>query len=762
VQELATLDPVTKAPPQSRIGDGANASAIVFKLLDADLLRASKRAKIKGMYDGNAPYNREEMKAKGMQTNCNLNFRQAPSIINQVKTPYYDLVVEVSLLADIQTSFGKATERADWSQIISEEYHRLLTDWDDWDDMIQKHQFQMLLNGPAVCFFHDEIDWRPDVAGAGEVLVPDETSTRLDELETIAILKNYPAHKLYRYIKNPEQAAILGWNVKAVEQAIIDSRNTSGEPPTSAQQLEWLQMKFKNADIYYGTYECTPIRTAHILVNEFDGRVSHHIIRADRQQTEFLYSNIGRFASMREAICPFFYDIGDGTWHSVNGLGNEIFAYCETFNRLRCREVDGAMIASTILLEQKTAEQATKAQLLTLSNLSILPPGITIASTNIGQGIEATVSVRRDMEQGMNQNIGVLQSAPGAANPRQGQKAKMMELQQKAQLNKGNINRYYTSYDRLHQQIYRRASSPKVSIHTPGGKEALDFQKRCLDRGVPKEALTQIDSVHAMRSIGAGSAVNALMVTEAIMDHAASLPEEGRQLVLRDRISRLAGGKFADRYMGEMNTKKLKTQDDSIAQLENDALRNGGECVITIEQSHIIHLESHIGDCEKHIQEFQDATNQAGQQDINGLQRLFVHLDAAGKHELEHLEQLKDDPIRKDDYQKLFKRWQQLGRIQDQVRQQLEEAMQAQQKEQAAQPQHDPTDFLKLLDYKTAPESVKIQMEQAAQLQRQEGDVSVPEKKLEDAGQKIELKAGDQQHKHAVNDIKLAREVNQV
>ena len=762
MQDLETLDLQTHNPPKSRIGGGAEASALVFKLLDADLKRSEQRNKIKGLYDGNAPFSPAELKAKGMGSNCNLNWRQAASILNQFKTPYYDLVVEVPLIADIQTAEGKSTERADWSQIISEEFHRMVTNWDNWDDVIQKHQFQMLLNGSGVCYFHDADDWRPDVAGAGEILVADGTSTRLDEIEAVVILKNYPAHTLYKYIRDKGVAEELGWNVSAVEDAIIDSRNTSGEPPTSAQQLEWFQQKFKNADIYYGTYECSPVRTAHILVNEMDGGVSHHIIRADRQQTKFMFSKLNRFETMREAICPFFYDIGDGTWHSVKGLGYEIYPYCMTFNRLRCREVDGAMIASTVLIHQKDANASSKAQMITLSNMSILPPGLEIQSTNIGQGIDATVSVRRDMEQGMNQNIGVLQNAPGSSNPRQGQKAKRMEMQQKASLNKGNINRYYTAFDRLYQQMYRRASAGGLTKFSPGGREALEFQARCMKRGVPKEAFTNTDSVKAMRSIGAGSAVNALMVTEAIMEHAGSLPEEGRQMAIRDWISRLAGGKFADRYMGEVNTDNYKTQDDSIAQLENDALRNGGKVIITIQQSHVIHLKSHLGDCEQHIKEFQDATNQTGQQDIGELQRLAIHLQGAGTHELEHLEQLKDDKLRHEDYSKLYKSWQKMARILDQVRQQLDEAMQARQDEaqqQAQQPQHDASEFLKLLDYKTAPESVKVQFEQAAGIQREEGDLSIAAQKIQENNTKIQLKAQSQQSKTTHDDIRLSHEI---
>lgn len=754
---LKTLDPQTYEPPKSRIGTASQASNFMFRLVENDNLRSIHRTKIKGQYDGNAPYNKNELIAKGMGANCNLNFRQAAAIIDQFKTPYYDLVVEVPYIADIQTASGTSTERGDWSQIITEEFHRMVTGWDDWDFIEQYHQFQMLLSAVAVPYFHDKMDWRPDVAKAGEILVPDGTRCRMDELEIVVILKNYASHQLYRYIRNKEQATQVGWNVLATEKAIIDAYSSSDQPPTDANNYEWYQQKLKNADLYYGTSESKDVYVAHELVKEFDERVSHHMVRADRTSDEFLYTNIGRFDSMNEVICPFFYDIGDGTWHSVNSLGKDIYAYCEIFNRLRCREVDGAMIAASVLLQSNSADSVTKAQLVTLSNLSILPPNLSVASTNIGQGIEATTGVRRDMEAGLYQNIGSMQRAPGSTQPRKGQKQAVMEMQQSAQLGKGKINRYYSARDRYLYQIYRRASNPNLRPHHPGAREALDFQNRCFRRGVSKEALVEIDSVKAMRSIGAGSAINAIMVTEALMEHAGSFPEEGRQLAIRDWVSRMAGGHAADRYMGEIKTSR-STEDDSIAGLENAALRTGSQdIVITMQQSHVRHLESHLGDMEKHYQQVQDQAAQQGM-DIKALQALFIHLDASGKHCQKHLEAIKNDPIRAEDFKKLFKLWQQMAQLQDQVKQQLEEMMQkeAEQQQQNGSPIQ-PADAVKLLGNKDLAETTKQHLTQILGIPLQPGDTSVSHQNLIVKDQQLALKAEKQKRDGVIDDVELSQ-----
>lgn len=754
---LATLDPVTFSPPKSRIGSASNCSNYVRGLMNADMSRATNRTKVKGMIDGNAPYRRSELIAKGMQSNTNLNFRQGAAIINQHKSPYYDLLVEVPLLMDCRTAVGNSSERAEWSQIISEEIHRMVTDWFQWDFISQFHQFQMLCYGPAILYFQDVEDWRPQAAKTADILLADGSSSSVEEWEAVTFLKSYSPPNLYQKIRNGSAAHDRGWNIKAVEEAIVYSKFGS-TPPNNVNTQEWYQQKFKNADIYEGSYDCNQVNTAHVLVREFtedpEGSCSHHIIRTDNQVDDYLFSRIGEFKAIEDMVIPFFYDIGDGTYHSINGLGKDIYPYIEVFNRLRCREVDGAMIAATILLQQTDASQAQKSQLLTIANLSIMPPGWSAISTNIGQGIEATSAVRRDMEGGLNQNLGTLQKTFGAPVPRQGQKQSLMEMQQNAQLGKGNINRYYNSLDKLYFQMFKRAANSRAGY--PGSREALAFQKRCTDRGVPLEALRKMDSVKAYRSIGAGSAVNALMVTEAIMDNIQSYPEEGKEQALRLWLSRLAGTHTMNAIMGDTQTPR-NTDDMAIAALENSALRQGDhDLVVTQLQSNVRHLESHLGDMERHIQEVESLTQQTGQANPQDLESLFIHLEAGGQHSMVHLEAIKNDPIRQSDYQALSKRLNDIAAVQDKVRQQLEEMQQAMAEQQSQQAN---PDALKSIPYKNAPESVKRELENIAGVPRIEGDQSVEALNLQIKEQNTQLKALKQNQTGTLEDAKFAHEV---
>lgn len=757
-EALLTLDATTFEPPKSRIGTPAECCGYVARLIQQDGIRSLHRTKVKGMIDGNAPWSKSEMVSKGQGNNTNLNFRQGEAIVNQYKTPYYDLLVEVPLVADIKTSVGTATERGDWSQIISEEFHRLVATWRRWDYVCQFHQFQMLVFGIGPVYFHDAVDWRPDAAKYADTLVEDGSPSEVSDLEGLLILKDYAPTKLYRYIHDPEAATARGWDVGEVEQAIIQSK-FPGTQPHDVRSMEWYQQKFKNADMFNG--EGAAVRTGHVLVNEFGdtGRVSHHIVRSDQSCTKFMFKDDDAFPSMEDVICPFFYDIGDGTWHSIRGLGYAIYPYVEVFNRLRCKEVDGAMTAASVMLKSTDSTSMQKAQLLKIQNLGILPPGLDVASTNIGQGIEATVSVRRDMEAGLNNNIGLLQKAPGSANPRKGQKQAILEMQQSAQLGKGNINRYYTSLDWLLSKMYGRAA--KATASQPGGKEAVEFQRRCMARGVPKEAIREIDTVKAYRSVGAGSAVNALMATEAVMEHADRYPDAGKDEAVRMWLSRLLGTDAMIRIMGDVK-KSDQSQDDWAAAMENDALRLGGKGRLAEGQSAVLHLNSHLGDCEQHTQEVEQDAHQNGGMDIDALQKLYVHLEAAGPHCMEHLNTIKTDQSRQSDYKSLYKRFEAISRLQDKVKQQLGEM---QKKMQAEQPQGGggeiPNAALLAKIYDKGAESTRPQIEALAGVSRQPGDLSTVAQKTIDTNIKTHLKADQQKQRGTIEDIKLAREVQQ-
>lgn len=753
---LATLDNDLSAP-ESRLGDAQSAYNYVYDLVQADLLRSDYRTYVQGLIDGNAPY------AKAKRDRTNLNFRQATAIITQFKMPYTDLLTEVPLLWNVRTAFGRSEEQSDWSQIISEEYHRLTTTHQTWDETMQQAIGQMLVHNIGHLIYTNRLCWMPRPARMNEVLVADQSSCQLEDLDAVVVRKGYITTQLMRFIEDEGHAA--GWNVRAVKEAIKDAYYATSMPPDRVNTFEWFQQKRKNGDLYFGTFECERAWTAQVAVREYDGRISTNMIRTDKQVNTYLHQDRDAYDSLDELLNPFFYDIGDGTWHSGRGIGTEIFPYCQIFNKLRCREVDAAFVAASVLVQARDGDAAKRAQMLTLDNLKIIPEGLSFIEHAIGQNIQATVDVRRDMEAGMNNNIGGLMKAPGGPNPRKGQKQAILEMQQAAQLGKGKINQFYSYLDRLGRTMFKKATNPALKLYPniPGAKEALAFVERCLKRGVPIEALQEIDFVRAYRSAGAGSAVNALMALEALMEIAPSLKEPGREALLRLYVSRLLGSQTADMLCGEIKTGDKQTDDGWQAEVENAQLRQGadGAKFFLTKQDHVIHASSHIADMSDHLKEMEAIASQRELQ-LEDLMPVHTHLESAGPHAFEHLQQIKSDPMRKGDYTSLNKQWQQIARMGDQIThniQQMQEERAREAQQQAAQgPQISREDLVKLAMNKDLPESMKQQISQMLGVPAG-GQPSVASQNLSLKGAQLQLKQSKQRQDGVLKDIEAAQGV---
>ena len=94
----------------------------------------------------------------------------------------------------------------EWGDIVSEEYHETLSDWAGFDQNIQLHQWQMIVNGVGPIFWPHAISWHSQATKCRKVLVPQETKANVDELEVCVVLHSLASRrtgKLHR--RRPRQ-----------------------------------------------------------------------------------------------------------------------------------------------------------------------------------------------------------------------------------------------------------------------------------------------------------------------------------------------------------------------------------------------------------------------------------------------------------------------------------------------------------------------------------------------------------------------------
>jgi hypothetical protein len=429
------------------------------------------------------------------------------------------------------------------------------------------------------------------------------------------------------------------------------------------------------------------------LQKEFDGKISRYIILDDGSlgpngedgKEEFLYAKIGRYDSMNQVLCPFFFDISrSGEWHGVKGQGPKIFDYCEIGNRMTGDMIDGARRAAKLLLVAADASTVQKFQTLDLADGTVIPPGFTVQRNNdLGSNMEGVMLVRRELQNISQSNTGSYTQRVAAENQEPTLGQAQLNAAQQATLGRSAINRYCRSLDRMYREMVRRVLNPALKKGDPGGKEAADFIDRCVERGVPKEALTMehICSIKAARPVGHGSEQMRMVLADKLVSLIPLITNErARNYALRFVAAAYFGQHVADALFPEYDTPQIIDEHLGLATLENNALRaEGGQVAVTPAQDNATHFKVHYGDLNEHVQELQ----QGGANPV----AVLTHMNNAIPHLQEHLQKIAGDPTREVQVKQFAQALAAAVNGKDQLQQQIEEAMKAQ---ADAQPKVDP------------------------------------------------------------------------
>ncbi len=699
-----TLDEDTKKAPEERIANAADARTIISQLKEAERVRSKKRAKIQGMLDGNPPYNPVSLREKGQGHRTNLNLREGEGMVDASKTPYYDLVFEVPQFAQVECEYGDNSQRnLEWGAKVGKRYHDMLDDWPGMDFHFQLHQWQMCVFGAGPLCWRDARDWRSQATKAGQILVPDDAPANLEELETLVRPRSLMPGDLYHSIENEKAAKTAGWNVKQVKQAIVDA---APDTPSSLHDWEYYQAQIRAGDVTWNA-KSKRVFVVDLFQKEFDGSVSHYILRDDdyatisarsiNEKDDFLFKKIGRFDCFDEIICPFFYDVGTGDWHSIKGLGPKIYDFCEVSNRLTGEMIDGARIGSGITLEAADANALLQTQIVHIGGGVVIQPGYKAVQSRIAESLQGPLAVKRDLQNTLQSNTGQYRQRVSEENQEPTLGQAQLNARQQAILGKGAVNRYYKTLDGWHKETLRRAIAMGKKLFkthkdkTPDDyngslsyseRGALKFFQYCVRDGVPEEALDMqyICSIKATRAIGYGSPQMQEVVTNGLMQLLPMLNEEGRNNVLRRRAALLVGQANVDSVVPPYGATSMPGNDEWDATVENNDLREpGGEARVTDQQNHVIHFGIHMKEIQDHMQAMQ-----AGQVDMP---QLLVFLEQTGPHMNEHLAAVAGDPTRKDQVKKMRDAIVGLAKATDMIKQQMQQAAEAQAKQQMQQQQ---------------------------------------------------------------------------
>tara|TARA_R100001463_G_scaffold111617_1_gene166488 strand:- start:1564 stop:3801 length:2238 start_codon:yes stop_codon:yes gene_type:complete len=593
LNDLGSLDETGK-PVKSRLKDVKSALSIFQGLLKADEKSAVNRARVDAMFDGANPYSQSQLNASGQGLKTNLNFGEAQRLLDVSLSAYVDLYSSLEKLVEVKGTLGDPSEMGYFEDVVSEEITHLLRSWPEFHSNYLRLCTTFIKHGVAFSYFDNPDEWRFKVGSFADILIPRQTPANENCIDVAVGRRKYLLHELFAFIKNPEAATKVGWDVEEVKRVILKNASTSskrtvGGSYSASYEWEELQKELKNNDIYEG-HQNPSVAVLHFWVREMDGSVSHYI-SAEESPKNFMYQKMNRYDKPEQAYVLFTYGTGsNGTYHSIRGLGHRIFNHVQTSNRLRCQMVDGAMLGSAVMIQPESQRALDELGFTYYGAYAVLSPNVNIiekASPNLSTAVQPALN---DISNQLAMNTDTVSTyGSQQSSPYRNQMQVVADMDVQTRLSGASLNLFYASWNRLLKEIVRRiVTSNKID------PDLRDFYTRCEMRGVPIEFVKSLDleRTKAVRSIGNGSYANRLVALRELQAISGSFDEVGRKNLTRDIVSTRVGHDLADRYAPNL-AEDRQTVDNKIAFLENQQLSEGDPIPVISTEMHGAHLQVH-------------------------------------------------------------------------------------------------------------------------------------------------------------------------
>ncbi len=770
---LQTLSDAGK-PPSKRVSSAADAQTIVASLVYSNRERARFNAKIKGMLDGNPPYDAAKLKANAQSYRANINFMEGESSLSAAMVPYYDLFAGSQYYAEVQLYLDNPDDMEVKSRIATEEFDCLLKKYQGFIFQMDGVLHDFVAFGKGFAMFPKKWGWHFQRVSFNRVFVSDGTEASVEKLEIATVREKMQLHTLWGYIKDAKTAAAAGWHPTAVADAIRKAMPEDREHQANTTlSYEYVQQRMRDRDLCEGTRQPT-VAAAHLLTREFDGTITHQIVEetlgvangqtgGDAPKPLFLFEKRGLFTNMREVLSAFFFETLDGSWNGARGLGHKIYSAMEIKNRLLCKIVDNAFLSGGITLQANDASSLQKTNLVQAGDFNIIPPGYAVQNAQIFVNSSGLGATNLLLDQTISSNTGIFKAKmeKPQGNPRTAKEVEI-QYQNATVLSASGCARFYRQLDPFYAELYRRVTTeePISSDKSEEAEAVRDFRARCAKRGVTLKDLRSVESVTACRNIGNGSQMQRTQTLERFEQFVPMLPESGKQAWMEDLVaSEFTAGKVA-RYVPPRDKQLLPNDQQAMALLENAAMKSGAPVAWTPTQNNVIHATEHL--------KAMSAGAQSLQQGAQPME-VLAFLEDAGPHTQIHLAHLQSDPSRKKEFELLQQQFKQMAQFTDQLQAQV----QKQQQEQADQAQQNSPavrsgKIAESMSYKDVPDDIKRQMEAAAGFKpsgQPNGDPQAAKvvhgMQLKDmqARHKMELDAVKAKQDLAIKDLQAAQQI---
>lgn len=600
---LNTITQRGKAVPSSRrFNNCASFMGAYRKLyLEDNESRATQRGACQGLVDCNPPLPQDNLNARGERWRANFSTQQGRAIRDSNSAALWSLQFANETLAEVVpivqgTTPAEVDLLAEGARRMAINYSRLLRSWPDYYNHEMAATNDIVTHGIGWYIWYDELDPHHRYVPHGAVKYPPRMRALIDEMNVVFVEVPMSVGKLLGLAEN-EKASDMGWNRKAIASLLIrrygDKSKTDRPNVYDVSDWESTQQQIKNNDLggTYADMETVPVVYGFVVSPKEDS-VSVYIAENTEdtvEQAEYLLERHGKRKTMMQAVCPCFYNIGDGYFRSIKGVINLVLPQLVVANLSLCATADAAYLMGTVILEDTGSNDM---RLTKIGPVTRLPAGSKPMQQSFSPKIEGFLTLYELMSRLMNNNAGVYKRTPENIydKSRTAEEVKI-QAEQEARLESFQATLYYLHQDRKHTEIMRRL----LEHDKPGWagyEDAEKFRKWCKDAGVPA-ILMKMDNimVRTTRTVGHGSATMARMSMQALFGAMLQgvYDQNGAANIIRDFTAMNTSWEIVDRYAPRRNRDMTPSDVSSFAALENNDIAKGQQVQVGDDQNHYIH-----------------------------------------------------------------------------------------------------------------------------------------------------------------------------
>lgn len=628
----------------------------------AHVERIKLYAALKGLIEGDAPYDAEELSKAGLSHITNVNLLDGKSQFKRTALTFWNLINQNSNLVKFIIRKYKGQEDQNytsWAEIMSRNFTDVVKEM--WPNFITEYNTmvsQLVQLGLSPVVFKHEKDFRWESIDLSRTFFADKTLTNSDNWDYVCIETPYNMQYLwgvYDQLKklNAEKRKEAPWDFEALGEYILQKANNvvkSSSTNSNFPNMLDLQTAMQANDVNRTAVFSDQVSLVSLFYKEYSGKVSHYIFDPffNESGEDFLFTIPEQFNNFNEVlICPT-YEPGQRYLHEVRGQGHMIYPACQAMMQSDGHMFDMIKLAATPIIESQSTMGRDINPIRFIPGVATDIGAAKLAQNNIGSNVGQIVQGSQYLERKINRNSQISGDDPSIPDGDRGSKsAPEIQMQSMKEFGVGKqvVAHFYSYFDLIIKQMVTKMYHSQNM--DPGYEIVEEWRERCIGEGVPEEILVKGDAkpgmlpkyltVRASRVAGDGSNLGLNTGLRSVAPIVGRLSEKGQYNYTYDVINGALGADYTERYMVDMQEPDEAGGGASVAMLENIAIKMGEKPQAARENQQKAHLGSHFALISEMIK-----LVQAQEMDPIAADKIF---SLAIPHAKEHIDFLSEDSL---------------------------------------------------------------------------------------------------------------------